>query len=375
MHEKPLDPIDLSDVVRAVQRDHHRTVKMDELYRADRRGFIDVRTPSEYAAGHIPAAVNVPLFSDFERAEIGKTYKRKGTDQAVALGLKFVEDKLEEFVGALCEAVTCLVEDKGVSGTPVVHCWRGGMRSRSVAWLGDQVGCPVDVLEGGYKGYRSFGLEMLADSRSLVVLAGPTGTGKTRILQCLEEAGEQVIDLEGLARHRGSVFGGFPGVTQPTVEQFQNQLMERWNRLSPERLTWLEGESKKIGRVVIPDALWSRLADAPMIFVESSVDSRIEFLLEDYGDRNPEAMRGAADRIQKRLGGLRHSDAIDAIKRNDWDGFCRIMLHYYDQAYLKALSKRDPTSLVKYQLLAPGKVKEIEELISIGNKISQASDV
>ena len=112
-----------------------------------------------------------------------------------------------------------------------------------------------------------------------------------------------------------------------------------------------------------------------MIFVESSVDSRIEFLLEDYGDRNPEAMRGAADRIQKRLGGLRHSEAIDAIKRNDWDGFCRIMLHYYDQAYLKALSKRDPTSLVKYQLLAPGKVKEIEELISIGNKISQASDI
>lgn len=290
--------------------------------------IIDVRTPSEYSDGHIPDAINIPLFTDLERASIGTTYKQMDPDQALLEGLDAVGPKMREIVERARRAVE--------GHTAVVHCWRGGKRSASVAWLLDFAGMRVQVLQGGYKGWRTHVHETFErSSYQLIVLGGKTGSGKTDILKSLEQIGEQVIDLEALACHKGSAFGWIGEQPQPSVQHFENLLFTALRKCNANKPIWIENESKSIGRIFIPDAFWARMKSSTLINLEAETETRVERLVKMYADRfNKKDLIASFEKIRKRLGGQHVIAAIDALKVDDYTQAVRIALKYYDKAYL-----------------------------------------
>ncbi len=287
----------------------------------------DVRTPAEYHKGHIPGAINLPLFSNEERAVIGTLYKQQGKETAVEKGLELVGPKLSALVAkAKAEAI-----DKRVA----LHCWRGGMRSSSVAWLFETAGLEATVLEGGYKAYRRMVLDSFENQKfRFVVLGGRTGSGKTMILHALRHLDQQVVDLEGLANHRGSAFGAIGQQPQPTTEHFENKLHDALSQLNPRQITWIENESRSIGRVYLPTGFWKQKIHAPLINIEIPSDERIKILLDMYDIAGKkEALREAFVRIRKRLGGQHVKAALEALDRDDLAAAARIALRYYDKTY------------------------------------------
>ena len=251
------------------------TIDIDDYLKSPARPTIDVRSPGEFAAGHIPSAVNIPLFSDSERAEVGIAYKNRGRNHAIGLGLRLVGAKADDLLQSLSQF------DEGEH--VFIHCWRGGMRSEAFNWLACRTGLVATRIVGGYKAFRRAAHESFAQPRKLVILSGYTGVGKTALLQDLIAEGEQVIDLESLACHRGSAFGGIGQPSQPTVEQFENDLFQRWRLLDPRRPVWFEDESQSIGRVNLPLPLWKQMRAAPGIFAEADRESRIQLLVREYG--------------------------------------------------------------------------------------------
>ena len=229
------------------------TFKIIDLWKErEERIILDVRTPDEYEKGHIPKALNLPLFSNEERAIVGTIYKQENPEKALLQGLDFVGIKMTRFI----EKAKSLAPDKNI----VIHCWRGGKRSSSMAWLLDLAGFNVKVLEGGYKAYKRYIQQQIENENfEFIVLGGRTGSGKTHILNALNDYGEQVIDLENLANHKGSAFGWIGEEAQPTTEQFENNLFEQLNNMERERRIWLENESRNIGSVYLPDAFWSKM--------------------------------------------------------------------------------------------------------------------
>ncbi len=294
----------------------------------------DVRTPDEYARGHIPGAHNLPLFSNEERTVIGTLYKQEGREPAVLKGLEFVGPKMRQMVETV----------RGTSGRgPVlVHCWRGGMRSGSVGWLLSTAGIPVYLLEGGYKSFRRYVLAGFEIPRAIYILSGATGTGKTEILQHLKAMGEQVIDLEGLAHHKGSSFGAIGELPQPTQQQFENELSLGWRRLDPERPVWLEDESQCIGRCTIPQPLWQQMRQTTVIFLDMPRPLRTQRLQQDYGAYSPEALKAAILRLEKRLGGEKTRVAVRLLEAGELPACIELLLRdYYDKTYRYGLSRRD----------------------------------
>jgi tRNA 2-selenouridine synthase len=288
--------------------------------------LLDVRSPGEYAQGHIPGALSFPLFTDVERAEVGTVYKQVGKDDAMELGLRLVGPKLETFV----KDARKLAPERKI----MLHCWRGGQRSGSMAWLLRQAGFEVETLPGGYKAYRKLVLESFESSPlQLIVLGGQTGSGKTKILHELVRLGEQIIDLEGLANHKGSAFGFIGELPQPTVEQFENDLFEGISALDLSRRIWVENESHSIGRVFIPEAFWAKMKVAPLINIKIPDEARIQNLLEDYVLTDKADLETAFNKISKKLGGNNLKTALDALKGDDFAGAAMIALHYYDKTY------------------------------------------
>lgn len=321
-------------------------VLVDVLADPNRGPIIDVRSPSEFSCGHIPGAISVPLFDNAERAEIGTMYKQLGRTPAISRGLEIAESKM----AALIESVREVTPRPDV----IVHCWRGGMRSGGFAWLLEQSGFKPRVLTGGYKAFRRAARCGLAETRRVIILGGHTGAGKTQVLTALREAGEQVIDLEGLAGHRGSAFGGIGREPQPTVEQFENELFLQWRDLLPSKPVWIEGESKAIGRVYIPDPVWNQMLVAPAVFVEVDRAKRVEFLVKEYGELPTDQLAAAVSRIKKRLGGDRLRAALESLERRDLSTFATIALEYYDKAYTNSLKKRPQDQIVRMPLSCPG---------------------
>ena len=219
--------------------------------------IIDVRSPQEFYKGHINNAVNIPLFSDDERKEIGIIYKNLGKNNAIEKGLGIVGPKMME-LALLAKKLSSSRERK-------VYCWRGGMRSEKMSWLFETVGMKCDVLEGGYKAYRNQIITDFRNIKELIILHGSTGSGKTDILYELEKNGEQIIDLEKLAHHKGSAFGHIGMVEQPTSQQFQNDVHNTLLKLNFQKRIWIECESLKIGSVNLPDALWERMKSAKVV--------------------------------------------------------------------------------------------------------------
>lgn len=304
--------------------------------------IIDVRSPGEFARGRIPAAVNVPLFSDAERAVVGTLYKQTGRDAAVLEGLRIVGPKLAGIV----ERATELAPDRRIA----VHCWRGGERSGSVAWLLYKAGFgEVLTLKGGYKAFRNHVLESFDQVPDLRILGGYTGTGKTETLRHLRELGEQVIDLEALAQHKGSAFGMLGEKPQPTQEHFENVLWNALRHIDGTRPLWLEDESRMIGRVMLPEPLFTALRSATVFFVDMPQLERVERLVADYGAFPKDELGAAIQRIARRIGPQHAKAALHALEHGDLAAVARMALHYYDKTYAHGLSQREIGTVVKLE--------------------------
>ncbi|MEL6591671.1 MAG: tRNA 2-selenouridine(34) synthase MnmH [Bacteroidota bacterium] len=297
------------------------------------RTLVDVRSPKEFAKGHIPGAINIPLFTDEERAIVGTLYKQQGQQPALLRGLDIVGPKLSQFVHQL--------QNQSQTKQVFVHCWRGGMRSQSLAQLWQAAGFDVSVLQGGYKAYRRQVQACFAERWDLLLLGGSTGCGKTAILHSLREQGQQILDLEGLASHRGSAFGALGQDEQPSVEQFENNCYEVLRKLDPKRSVWVEDESYAIGRVNIPHAFWQQMKAAPVYVLDLPHSLRAARLMREYGSFHAQDMIDALGRIRKRLGGKVYQDAVAAIESGDQDTAVTLTMAYYDKAYRRCLTNKN----------------------------------
>lgn len=303
-----------------------------EAFLQGRGPVLDVRSPAEFLQGHLPGAINLPLFSDDERAAVGTTFKQEGRQPAIALGLELIGPRLSHLAG--------LLRERGPGDDLRIHCWRGGMRSGSVAWLAELLERRVLLLEGGYKAYRRWVQEQLQLPWSIQLVGGRTGCGKTELLLALRRRGLPVIDLEGLAHHRGSSFGGLGQPPQPSNEQFENLLVAALVSLRDRGPIWMEAESAQIGRCRIPAPLWQAMQTAPVLEVTRPVEVRLRHLVALYGDLDPVQLAEATQRISRRLGPQRTATALAAIGSGDWSLAAAQMLDYYDRCYDHDLSRR-----------------------------------
>lgn len=320
---------------------------------------IDVRTPEEFSQGHITGAYNIPLFSDKERARVGTLYKNSGKEAAVLEGLKYVGPKMHDYVIELRKIV------RGKSKKVLVHCWRGGMRSESMVWLFNMAGFDPYFLEGGYKAYRSFIRNDFGSEKKLIVLGGYTGSGKTEILKRLEEKGEQIIDLEALANHKGSVYGGLGQEDQPSNEQFENDTWDVWKGLDPKKPVWIEDESRSIGKVGINNPLYMQMFGSDVVFVDIPIEERVSRLIEEYTTFDVESLKSLSNKIQKKLGGDNLNDLLEALEIEDYQKAIAISLKYYDKAYLKGLSKKTKVHKIEGEKITDDFLKELLEYKSL----------
>ncbi|MBP7184167.1 MAG: tRNA 2-selenouridine(34) synthase MnmH [Saprospiraceae bacterium] len=288
--------------------------------------IFDVRSPSEYAKGHIPNAINLPLFDDDERHVVGKTYKQISAYHAILKGLDIVGPKMSNIVKSVKKSTK---EAKAI----YIYCWRGGKRSGSVAWLLDLVGFDINVIIGGYKSYRNFVLEGFNTlNLPLVVLGGKTGSGKTGVLSYLSEQAFSMIDLEAIANHKGSAFGKVS--QQPSVEYFENLLFDQIQALNISNSPiWIENESRSIGSVFIPPRMWQLMKEAPLIHIEIPFDIRLERIVEEYGTLEIEYLKQSFLNIKQKIGGALYGEAIDYLDQADLKSAAAIALNYYDKLY------------------------------------------
>jgi tRNA 2-selenouridine synthase len=299
---------------------------------------IDVRSPSEFNSGHIPGAINIPLFNDSEREVVGIRYKKEGRIPAILEGLKLSGPVMSE---KLSQAISV-----ANGGKVLVHCWRGGMRSEAMAWLFSLGGIQTEILEGGYKSYRNYILGRLSEKRKMIVLGGLTGSSKTHILRFLESKGQQLIDLEGLANHKGSAFGALGELPQPTTEHFSNMLFDKWKATNVDLPFWVEDESRNIGTVFIPDSFFIRMQDSPIIILMMESKLRLPRLIKEYSTYPKESLKVSVVKISKRLGGDNTAEALEAIEQGDYSRAIEITLRYYDKAYQYGLKSKNSKNLI-----------------------------
>lgn len=296
---------------------------------------IDVRSPSEFEHAKIPNALSLPLFNDEERALVGTTYKQKSREYAIKIGLPLFGNKMLSMVESVEKWVADFQKkNKTESTTIYVHCWRGGMRSAAVAWLLDLYGFKVCQLIGGYKAYRNWVLAQFTKNYSLKVIGGYTGSGKTEILQTLQKQKFPIIDLEGLAHHKGSAFGAMGQDKQPSQEMFENELATALFSLADQTI-FIEDESQRIGTVMLPTPFFKLLRSSDCYFIKIPFESRLDFIVQGYGSFKAEDLIAATYRIQKRLGGLETKTAINFILEKDIKAAFQILLSYYDKWYEK----------------------------------------
>ena len=303
---------------------------------------VDVRTASEFSESHIPGAVNIPLFTDEERVVVGTKFKKSNREAAIIQGLDFVGPKLSQYIKTLRK----LTNNKEV----LMHCWRGGMRSSSMAWLFELYGYNVKLLDGGYKTYRKYVINSFETKVPLIVLGGMTGSGKSEILHALQAIGQQLIDLEGIANHKGSAFGALGQDTQPTTSQFQNNLFEIWRQLDYDKPIWIEDESASIGRVSMPRELFKQIRESKLILVEIDKNVRINRLIKEYAIFTDDELIQSVNKIHKRLGDENTKRCIEAVKNKNYFLVADLTLNYYDKAYRNGLSKRDKESIFTIEI-------------------------
>ncbi len=330
---------------------------------------IDVRSPGEYKHAHIPGAYSLPLFTDNERKIVGTTYKQQSREQAIKIGLDFfgpkmrkMVEKVESLVVSHKSVVNPAIENSRLtthdSRLVLVHCWRGGMRSGAVSWLLDMYGFKVLTLVGGYKKFRNYVLDTFKLPFQFNILGGYTGSGKTELLKSLKENGETIVDLEDIAKHKGSAFGSIGMPEQPGQEMFENLLATELRKSivkselsikdtphSPFAIhhspLWLEDESQRIGQVNIPHELWKTMRQSPVYFLDIPFDERLGHIVQEYGQLEPEKVEDAIGRISQKLGNLNAKTAILLLKEGEIAESFDILLKYYDKHYFKSLHNRE----------------------------------
>ena len=308
--------------------------------------LLDVRSPGEFAHAHIPQAISIPLFTDEERKVVGTAYKQESKQKAVKHGLKYFGSNIVAMVEAVEELMAKRKNDS--SNTVLVHCWRGGMRSAGVAWLLDLYGFEVYTLGGGYKAYRNWVLKQFEQEYNLMVVGGLTGCGKTPVLHQLTKMKEKMIDLEGLANHRGSAFGGLDAVAQPSQEMFENLLAASLQQAAIEhKIIWVENESQRIGNLNIPGNFFKKMRTGPVLFLNIPFEERLKHIVDGYGKHKKEELINTIVRIKKRLGGLETKNAINFLLEDNVEACFSILLHYYDKLYMKSTNDREaPEQLI-----------------------------
>lgn len=219
------------------------------------------------------------------------------------------------------------------------------MRSEAMAWLFSLGDIDTEILEGGYKSYRHHVLDSLSVNRKMIVLGGLTGSGKTEILKYLQNSGQQVIDLEGLANHKGSAFGSLGQLPQPSSEHFSNLLFDRWKLVDSGQLLWIEDESRNIGTIFIPERFYLNMQENPAIILLMDVKTRLPRLMKEYSNYSPEELQASVMKISKRLGGDNTREAVDAIEAGDFAKAIEITLNYYDKAYLYGLKRKHQNNI------------------------------
>ncbi|HEU5054031.1 MAG TPA: tRNA 2-selenouridine(34) synthase MnmH [Hanamia sp.] len=320
--------------------------------------ILDVRSPAEFAHAHIPNAFSVPIFSDEERKIIGTAYKKQSRQLAVNYGLNFFSERMKIIPREAETLAENWFDDNNQTKTYLVHCWRGGMRSEAVAWLLSLYGYKVFLLKGGYKSFRRLVLDQFEKEYTLKTLGGFTGSGKTQVLKELSSRGEKVIDLEGLANHKGSAFGALGENPQPSSEMFENELgLQLWqisantNGDGNTKIEiWLEDESAHIGTVGIPKAFWQQMRKSPLYFLDIPFEKRLENILKIYGTFDKEELVNCIFKIQKRLGGLETKNAIHFINENKLKEAFEILLKYYDKFYEQSLFKRENVNSLLHKI-------------------------
>jgi len=331
-----------------------------EFYKLSRSiPIIDVRSPGEFETGHIPGAYNIPIFTNEERAIVGTIYKKQGKEPSVLKGLEIVGTKLRTFADT--------ARKLSVDNKILVHCWRGGMRSASMAWLFETVGINTFILEGGYKAFRKYGKEQLANSK-LIVLGGLTGSGKTETLLEIRKNGEQVVDLEGLAHHKGSAFGALGQEAQPTNEQFENDLLYQWLSFGLSKPVWVEDESHSIGSNWLPSELYSLMRISPVIKMEIDKNFRIKRLMNEYASFNNNKLEQCILRIGKKLGGQNVKKALESLENDNLEEVANITLAYYDKSYDFGLNKRENQTVFPIKLESDNPEENAKKIISFAKR-------
>lgn len=321
---------------------------------------VDVRSPAEFEAGHVTGAISIPLFADDERAIVGTIYKQQGKKDAIEKGL--------EIVGPKMAALAKQAEEAASDGALGVYCWRGGMRSNRMAWLFEQVGLNCTVLEGGYKAYRNTVLNGFSSLENLIVIDGPTGSGKTDILHALRDAGEQILDLEGIANHKGSAFGNIGLPKQPSSQQFQNDLFDELQKLNPEKRIWIEREGMTIGRVYLPQPLWEKMRVSTAVAISVPMELRVERLVNDYGQASHTDLEKSIRKLQQKLGGQDMNTALELLDENRLAEVAELLLHYYDKRYSFSKEKYLDNKPFSVDLNSNDADENANQLIALANK-------
>ncbi len=339
-----------------------RKVEVEEFLNLRDNYFtlVDVRSPKEFETSHIEGAISIPLFTDEERAKVGTLYKQINREAAILKALEFIGPKMAGFVRELSKRTQ--------KKTVLVHCWRGGMRSESMAWLFEMAGYEVTYLIGGYKAYRNYILNSFEEKARLVVLGGRTGSGKSAFLHELVKANEQVIDLEGLANHKGSAFGAIGQQPQPTTQQFENMLHEKWRTLDLTKPIWIEDESAAIGKVSIPRHLFLQIRSCPVIEIVQPTAVRAKRIIREYAYFGDKLLEESILKISKRLGGLSTTMCLEAVKNQEYEKAVMLILEYYDKAYNNGLDKRDSHTVFPFEVSQDEPAKYCFDLIKYAAK-------
>ena len=318
------------------------TIELEQALEQQRRKgtlIIDVRTPAEFAETTIPGAVNVPIFSNEERIEVGTVFKQQGKRDARKLGVRLVAPKIPQLMDQVEEL------RQGHPGPVVVFCWRGGMRSLAMTSFMNLAGIPARQLLGGHKGFRRKVLDYFEQQQwpPVFVLRGLTGTGKTRVLQQLAAMGYPVVDLEGLANHRGSAFGALGLEPQPSQKKFEALLWARLDELKESPYLVTEGESLHIGRIMVPKSFHRAMQTQTSLWITASLDVRTQIILEDYPalDQLKEQFEKPINALKERLGGKVVTEFLELLDSGQWDKLVReLMVRYYDPLYMHTLPER-----------------------------------
>ena len=315
--------------------------------------IIDVRSPAEFALDHIPGAINCPVLNDAQRVTVGTLYKQQSPFEARKLGAAIVARNIGHHLEQHFQTMP-------KQWKPLIYCWRGGNRSGSMALIFAKVGWPVVQLDGGYKAYRHsvmHVLEHLPLSLQFRVICGTTGSGKSRLLQYLEQSGAQVLDLEQLAAHRGSVLGSLPLNPQPSQKMFETRLWQTLRRFTSNRVVYVESESKKIGDLRVPTALMDRIRSAQCVQVQLPTNDRVKLLIEDYPH-----LVSDTELLVSQLSHLTQLHSKEKIHR--WQSLAEtgeiaalvetLLVEHYDPAYLRSIEKNFAGYINSRVLTMPG---------------------